>query len=223
MSGRLSGSGRAFAALFDFDMTLMDTSCIITECTNLLADKFALRRVTHAEMKSLIGLTIEDEWIKLWGDFKQEWLDYYRSHFRSIERSGFREFPDTRSAVENLRENGVKTGIVTNRSFARPVAEQCGVSGLFDVIIGRDDVDNPKPHPKPLLAALSRIGVETGRAYYVGDTDIDMKTANAAGVIGIGVATGNFTTDELIAAGASYARGDLTGVADTILEIIAHS
>jgi phosphoglycolate phosphatase len=201
-------------------MTLMDTSYIITECTNLLADKFGLRHVTHAEMKALIGLPIEDEWVILWGAFEHEWLDYYRKNFRSVEQAGFREFPDTRSAVEKLRGAGIRTGIVTNRRFARPVAEQCQIADLFDVVIGLDDVVNPKPHPAPVLEALSRVGVDRARAFYTGDTDIDMKTAVAAKVTGVGVATGNFTPDGLIAAGASYACLNLTGVADKILEII---
>jgi len=204
-------------------MTLMDTSYIITECTNRLAEKFGLRAVSLEEMRSLIGLPIEDEWVVLWGRFEPEWLDYYRGHFSSMERAGFREFPDTRSAVSSLRENGVKTGIVTNRRYARAVAEQCGIDGLFDVFVGIDEVHNPKPHPEPLTEALSRLGVPRGDAFYTGDTDIDMRAAAAAGVTAIGVATGSFDAGKLTGAGAVYACRNLTEASDAILEMIAHS
>ncbi|MDR1652034.1 MAG: HAD family hydrolase [Synergistaceae bacterium] len=222
MADRSRGKGRS-AALFDFDLTLMDTSYIITECTNRLAGRFDLRPVTHQEMKSLIGLPIEDEWVELWGRFEQEWLDYYRNNFRSAEMSGFREFPDTRSALLLLRSKGVRTGVVTNRHFARLAVEQSGIADLLDVVVGLEDAANPKPHPEPLLEALSRLEAAPEDAFYTGDTDIDMKTASAAGVTGIGVATGNFSRGELKESGAAYACSDLTEAADTILKIIERS
>ena len=70
------------------------------------------------------------------------------------------------------------------------------------MIIGLEDVTHAKPDPEPLLTALSRLGVEPAQAVYVGDTDIDMKTAAAAGVRGIGVTTGNFGAEQHLAAGA---------------------
>ena len=208
------------AAMFDFDLTLMDTSHAITGCTNLLAERYGLRSVTRDEMLKLIGLPIADSWVALWGEWKEEWLECYRRNFRAMEHAGFREFPDTRSAIGRLRANGVGTAIVTNRNNAVMAAEECGIARLFDVIIGADDVSHPKPHPEPVLTALSRMNAEAGRAFYTGDTDIDMKTAVAAGVTGIGVTTGNFGADALIASGAAFACPNLERVADTILNNI---
>jgi phosphoglycolate phosphatase len=206
------------AALFDFDMTLMDTSYIITDCTNLLAEQFGLRRVTRDEILSVIGLEISDSWVRLWGRYEDEWLDYYRKHFRATEQSGFREFPDTRDAISALRKNGIKTGVVSNRRFAATAVETSGIAPLFDVIVGLEDVRNAKPHPEPVLTALSRLSAVPAEAFYAGDTDIDMKTAAAAGVTGIGVTTGNYGADALKAAGAVYTCPNLIGVAKLILE-----
>jgi phosphoglycolate phosphatase len=209
----------ARAALFDFDLTLMDTSYAITECTNALADEMGLRRVTREEALTVIGLPIAESWMKLWGRFEEEWLDIYRQNFRDREHEGFREFPDTRSALSRLRENGVKTGVVSNRKFAMKAVTACGIASFFDVVTGLEDVQHPKPHPEPVLKALSRLSAEPGRSFYIGDTDIDMKTAVAAGVTGIGVTTGNFSAWELGAAGAAHACPNLSAVADIILNI----
>ena len=210
----------ARAALFDFDLTLMDTSYAITDCTNLLADEFGLRRVTRDELFKVIGLPILDTWVALWGESHSEWLDFYRGNLRELEHSGFREFPDTRSALERLRANGVLTGIVTNRNKGRLAVEGCGLAPLFDVIIGVEDVENPKPHPEPLLKAMSLLGVGPEAAFYTGDTDIDMKTAKSALVRGIGVTTGSFGAEELISAGAEVTCANLEGAADFILKEI---
>ena len=215
-----SAKPAARAALFDFDLTLMDTSYAITDCTNMLADEFGLKRVTRDEMIKLIGLPILDSWIALWGESRPEWLDFYRGELRAKEHSGFREFPDTRNALGRLRANGVLTGVVSNRNKARGAVEECGLAPLFDVIIGAEDVSSHKPHPDPLLKAMSLLGVEPGAAFYTGDTDIDMKTARSAGVRGIGVTTGAFGAEELISAGAEITCANLDGAADFILKEI---
>ncbi|MDR3076089.1 MAG: HAD family hydrolase, partial [Synergistaceae bacterium] len=158
-----------YAAMFDFDLTLMDTSHAITDCTNLLAERYGLRSVTRDEMLKLIGLPITESLSALWGEWKEEWLECYRQNFRATEHAGFREFPDTKSAIEKLRANGVGTAIVTNRNNAVMAAEDCGIAHLFDVIIGAEEVSHPKPHPEPVLAAMSRMNAEVGRVFYTGD------------------------------------------------------
>ena len=213
----MSRASNARAALFDFDLTLVDTSYAITDCTNLLADEFGLRRVTRDEMIKVIGLPILDSWVRLWGESRPEWLDFYRHGLRGLEHSKIREFPDTRSSVERLRAHGILTGVVTNRNKARSAVEECGVAPLFDVIVGGEDVGNYKPHPEPLLKALSLLGVGPDAAFFIGDTDIDMETARAANVRGIGVTTGSFGAEELLSAGAGVVCANLDGVADFIL------
>jgi phosphoglycolate phosphatase len=197
------------AVLFDFDMTLMDTSYIINECTNMLADAKGLRRVSREETLAVIGLSIEDSWRTLWGKFEPEWLDHYRNEFRLKEEEGFRQFPGTMDTPARLREAGVKTGVVSNRRFARMAVEKSGMSGLFDVIIGLENVANAKPHPEPILTALDEISVPPESAVYVGDTTIDMNAAAAAGVRGLGMTTGNYGAEQLMEAGAEWVCSDL--------------
>ena len=62
------------AVIFDFDMTLADSSYAIHHCSNLLARKFGLEEVSREVVLAGIGLPIEDCWRLYWGDFKEEWL-----------------------------------------------------------------------------------------------------------------------------------------------------
>jgi len=61
---------------------------------------------------------------------------------------------------------------------------------LFDAVIGSDDVATAKPAPDALHAALTRLGVETQRALYVGDHPVDAEAAARAGVTFVAVLTG---------------------------------
>src|SRR5690606_7164373 len=57
-----------------------------------------------------------------------------------------------------------------------------GYDGLFEVLIGAADVENPKPHPEPVLRALERPGIVPEAAVSVGDAPHDMASGRAAGV-----------------------------------------
>lgn len=111
-----------------------------------------------------------------------------------------------------LRANGIKVGVVSNRRFARAAVEKSGLSDLFDTVVGLEDVENPKPHPEPILTALDILGVEPGFAVYVGDTDIDVKTVAAANTFAVGMTSGAFGRDALLRAGADCVCGELTEI-----------
>ncbi|WP_455598354.1 HAD family hydrolase [Cloacibacillus sp.] len=200
------------AVIFDFDMTLADSSYAIHHCSNLLARKFGLKEISREVVLAGIGLPIEDCWRLYWGDFKDEWLSYYRNEFRGVEQTGIRLFPNTVAALEKLRGAGIKTGVVSNRRFARRVLDATELTPYMDVIVGLEDVTNVKPDPEALFKAVGKLGVAAGEAVYVGDTDIDMRTAAAAAVRGVGMTTGNFDEEGLSAAGAWRVCSDLIEV-----------
>lgn len=197
------------AVVFDFDMTLVDTSWAINECTNGLADLLGLRRVTREETLSVIGMTIGDSWRKLWGKYDDAWIEVYRERFRDTELGKFRLFDDTRRALEELKSRGVKLAVASNRTFTRRALEAAGIADLFDAAVGLEDGVRPKPDPEPVLRALSQIGARPCEAAYVGDTDIDMRTARAAGVLAVGKTTGAFSAQDLRREGAEVAVGSL--------------
>lgn len=56
-----------------------------------------------------------------------------------------------------------------------------GLAKFFVQVVGGDETDRPKPHPDGLLLVCRRLGVEPQEAAYVGDSELDMKAAKAAG------------------------------------------
>lgn len=200
------------AFLFDLDMTLIDSSYAIHHCTNLLASHLGFSSVSREKVLAAIGLPIGESWISFWGRYEEEWVDYYRANFRKEEEARLRLFPNTQSTLCGLRELGYKTGVVSNRRYAKRPADSTGISPLLDVIVGVESVENPKPKPDALFFGCRELGVLPSEIVYVGDTDIDMITAKAAGTKGIGVTTGNFTRRQLELAGASWVIDDLSEI-----------
>jgi phosphoglycolate phosphatase len=76
-----------------------------------------------------------------------------------------------------------RTAIATNRSDTmNQVLEEHGLQKNFDLVVTSLDVKRPKPAPDPLLKILGHFGVTPLDAVYIGDSEIDERTAKAAGV-----------------------------------------
>ena len=69
----------------------------------------------------------------------------------------------------------------------------------FDVLIGREDVTEPKPNPEGVLKAVKELRHRSGIAtFFIGDSCVDMMAAEEAEIAGIGVLTGYTSKDELL-------------------------
>ena len=97
-----------------------------------------------------------------------------------------------------------RLGVVTTRSHSHVQAflEQQSLTGLVQVIAGREDTRRLKPHPGPILHAAKELGVPIERCLMVGDTRVDIDAARAAGAWAIGVLCGFGQRRELEQAGA---------------------
>ena len=86
------------------------------------------------------------------------------------------------AALEALRAQGHRLGICTNKPFqpTQSVLAHLDMTRLFDVVIGGDSLPVHKPDPAMLHAALDQLG--DGPVIYVGDSGVDAKTAENAGV-----------------------------------------
>ena len=54
------------------------------------------------------------------------------------------------------------------------------LSKNFEVLIGRENVEHPKPHPEPIYKALVRLPRIKGDIWMIGDTCMDMLSAKHA-------------------------------------------
>jgi HAD superfamily phosphatase len=90
-----------------------------------------------------------------------------------------------RSVIERLAGR-IKLGIVTGRPGrdAHSFLETHDLHRFFDAVVTMEQAPL-KPSPEPVRLALMRLGVD--RAWMVGDTPDDMRSARAAGVLPLGV------------------------------------
>lgn len=93
-------------------------------------------------------------------------------------------YPGAVDALEGLRSSGYALGVCTNKpaGLAETLLTKLGVRDLFGSMIGADTLPVRKPDPQPFLEAVRLAGGDPGMSLLVGDTETDVKTAQAAGV-----------------------------------------
>lgn len=127
--------------------------------------KVALRELLHAdedEVERIIALSSEP----------------------GIRQPHLLSFPDgLQEILEDLAKQ-YRLGVVTSRMRRgmSEVLELANIHGMFEVLVGYEDVLQPKPHPEPLLVALERLGLSPEVAVYIGDGHSDIDAAHAAGM-----------------------------------------
>lgn len=80
-------------------------------------------------------------------------------------------------------------GTGADTAEARRILEHCGILPLFDIVIGSDQVANPKPAPDTFLACATHMRCEPGECVVFEDADLGLEAARAAGMTAIDVRT----------------------------------
>jgi pyrophosphatase PpaX len=172
--------------LFDLDGTVVDSVELI------------LRSYRHT-MRTHRGEEPPDElwlqglgtpiWVqlRLWSEDPAEiaaMVETYRDYNMTHHDDLVRPYDGVVAAVRRLKDLGKRLGLVTSkvRSGAVRGLRVAGLESAFDIIIGADDVQNPKPHAEPVLVALKQLGARAEDAVFIGDSRHDIESGHAAGV-----------------------------------------
>ena len=179
--------------LFDFDFTLGDSSKGILECFRYALESCGLPVPDEQAILSTVGMSLPDSFaILASGGCFETLRERFIQRGDEVALPWTTVYEDVPAVVSALRSNGYKTGIVTSKFRRRieAVLVREGLSHLFDVIVGSEDIPNHKPNPDGIQMAMRKLGATPEETTYVGDAMVDLKTARAAGVRFIGVATG---------------------------------
>lgn len=116
----------------------------------------------------------------------------YRELFAEDPLYRVTPFPGMVETLDELKARGVKLAVCTNKPHPAAVGAIRGLfkGQLFDVIQGQEPHIPIKPAPDIALWIAQKLGVQPGECMYVGDTDTDMQTGNAAGMLTVGVLWG---------------------------------
>lgn len=209
------------AVFFDLDGTLIDSTDAILESFYFMFDAIGEARPTREKILTGIGHPVEVELTRLTDRDPVECQRIYRKRYDEIAADRTTLLPGAHEMLAAFRAAGLRCGLVTSkqRQSAEKLLQHFGVLEYFDCRIGPHDVQNPKPHPEPLLTAAASVGVEPGEALYVGDMYFDAHAAAAAGMRCVCVTTGMQPREELE---KLEVEAVLNGLDDVRVYVLAH-
>jgi HAD superfamily hydrolase (TIGR01509 family) len=193
-------------AVFDFDMTLIDSIRPLMASANLIAAEFGLPEVDYDQVRqaeiAVPNCTFEKLWEGLWGRYEPKWFEAYVDHMTDVEYKAMELYPGGRETLETLAALNVPLGLASNRNYPREALEALGIDRLFGTVVGIAEVERPKPAPDVLIRALELMKAPAGETLYVCDSTGDLKVSAAAGVRAFSMTTGGHSAAELLALGA---------------------
>jgi phosphoglycolate phosphatase len=190
--------------VFDLDGTLVDAFQDITAAANHIREINGLLALSVDEVKKFVGHGARVLVSRVLGtddvqviELNHEHLvQYYTSHANSSTRA----YPGVENVLVELRALGIRTAVATNKPNAvtQPLLESVGLRPLLDGAIGEMDGVLRKPAPDMLQKLMSDYGVTPGETLMVGDTDVDINFARAAGVRVVAVTYGQYDRKYLL-------------------------
>ena len=204
--------------IFDLDGTVADTGDDLSTGINLMLESFGFEKKSRKEIlkhinfgaKEFVRGCLPDE------SLLDEALNRYKAFYAECYLDKTYLYDGIAELVESLHKNNIKMCVLSNKHedmTKRIVSELLNDDSFVEVVGGSERFPH-KPDPKSALYLAEKMGFEPDEILYIGDSDVDMKTAINAGMFPLGVTWGYRPEDVLVGAGAEkivHSPGEILG------------
>ncbi len=194
-------------AIFDLDGTIADTVVSIATACNMALEDCGLKGRPVEEYNYFAGDGVQvlvKRALEAAGDTKGEHmeqaLERYNLHFEQYCTYEVRPYEGMIETLDYMKNIGMNIAVLTNKPHKRAVTvvETIFGKGYFNLILGQQEGLAKKPDPEGAHIIASNFMAHPSECIYIGDTNVDMETGNAAGMYTVGVLWGFREKEELI-------------------------
>ena len=182
--------------IFDLDGTLLNTLDDLADSVNYALKAFDFPIHTRDSVRKMVGNGIYVLMEKAIPDGRENpqynpcvslFKDYYFTHMKVKTAP----FDGIMPMIEQLQKHNLKLAIVSNK-FDSAVKELCQdfFTPYITTSIGQSDSIEKKPAPDTVFMAMEQLHTSPESSIYVGDSDVDIDTANNSGIPYISVSWG---------------------------------
>lgn len=215
--------------VFDLDGTLVDTAPDLAASTNHVMRQIGLNPVAERDIRPFVGhgaLAMVERAAAAQGRAlaQQDLYDLFGvfiEHYTANIAVHSTPYDGVLSALQRFKDQGATLAVCTNKieGHARALLDALNMTSTFAAITGRDSLGVFKPDPGHLTGTIALAGGSAERALMIGDSETDIRTAQAARIPVVAVDFGysiepvqSFAPDAVI----SHYR-DLERVAGTLM------
>ena len=210
------------AVLFDLDGTLTDTLSDIAEAMNRALRLHGLPEWNVEDYRYLVGngaRVLASRCVRERQDMAESIRRTYQAWYETHNLVDTRPYDGVPQMLSALAEKGIKLAVFSNKPDAdtKRVVRHFFPDVPFEVVRGQMEGVPVKPDPAGALMIAREMGLPPGDFLYLGDTNVDMQCAIAAGMHPVGALWGFRTEEELRQSGAEYLiahPGDLPALTD---------
>lgn len=187
---------RFYLLIFDLDGTLIDSRVSIRSAFNHTLRSYGYETAEDSAIDRMIGTPIAEMYKQFLHGVDEKRLEElvraYRAYYAEISDKGVVLLEGVPEILEELKSQGYTLAVATTKNIAltAPLLKKLGLSDYFEIVVGSSDQIRNKPHPDMLLHIMQKLGISPQKAVLIGDTAVDGATANNAGIVFIGVRSG---------------------------------
>lgn len=139
--------------IFDFDGTLAVTHKAIVSCIAKTFESFQIAPPIPSTIQGTIGINLATTFKILYPPIGEteipQWIETYRSYYRTEGEKQLDLFPGTREILQLARTSGLSLGVLSNKhvNFVNLFLEKLQIHSFFDLIIGDNGQILQKPDP----------------------------------------------------------------------------
>ena len=196
--------------VFDLDGTLLNTLDDLADATNAALAALGLKPRRLDEVRAFVGngaaklmeRAVGEENLHLAEKALTAFKEYYAVHCEDKTAP----YPGILPLLQTLKEKGIKTAVLSNKpAFAVKSLAESYFNGLLLDAVGENEAAGirKKPAPDALFTVMEAMSANPQTTVYVGDSEVDVQTANNAGVDCICVTWGFRDKDVLQAEGGT--------------------
>lgn len=198
------------AILFDLDGTLLDTLRDLADSVNAILSSHGMRTFPVNDYRYFVGKGLRDLIKCVLPEDKvderlvDEFLLAMKSEYAQRWAVNTVPYPEMPELLDELQRIKLPMAVLSNKAddFTQIMVKTLLPKWHFQVIRGLKDNFPPKPDPASALQIAHEMKIQSKDFIYLGDTGIDMQTANAAGMYAVGALWGFRTAEELKKNGA---------------------
>lgn len=183
------------AVIFDLDGTLLNTLDDLHGAVNFALESFSLPLISVEQTRMFVGNGVEKLMERAIGKENQallpQTLKCFKEYYSAHSKEQTKPYNGVFQLVEKLLKENVKCAIVSNKfdGAVKSLAKEF-FGDMFSSAVGESGLVRKKPAPDSVLAVMKELNVSKDDAIYVGDSDVDIKTAENAGLKCISVLWG---------------------------------
>lgn len=185
------------AAIFDLDGTLLDTLDDLWDAVNYTMDYYNFPRRTRNEVRAFVGNGVERLIELCVPDGREnpkfpEAVATYRAHYAKHSENKTRPYDGVVALIRRLIEEGVAVSVVSNKPHGATVTLCAKYFPEIAVVCGEREAEGirRKPYPDTVFKSVEELGLSVSECVYIGDSEVDIKTAQNAGMDCISVLWG---------------------------------